>query len=336
MNYLKIASAALAAFVLLNAGDAGTVRAAESAAVRKATVKAAPRFSAGAQGALLLEPRELVKTAFDVYEKIKPSLSKRNRSEFDELVAFFKAYHVEDVAWVEAEMGSDGRFRGAFFYPHSVSAALEASIGGKKAPFKPMQVDGIGAFGIEEEDVFFAQVGQVVVTAASRQALLEQVKLYGPEGKSADSFAGLKPSVKGLLSAKVKNLGKSIDRMPTEFRAVVAMFGDPDIQRILKESGEFTAKVTTEDLTISLEAGTEADATSLKTMMDGLIMMAQTLIASQKEDHAESLPPEVKPHLPAIEAAVKSLSCRQNGKKVTLGMKVEIVKLAAAILPSVM
>ena len=55
MNYLKIASAALAAFVLLNAGDAGTVRAAESAAVRKATVEAAPRFSAGAQGALLLE-----------------------------------------------------------------------------------------------------------------------------------------------------------------------------------------------------------------------------------------------------------------------------------------
>ena len=136
MNYLKIASAALAAFVLLNAGDAGTVWAAESAAVRKATVEAAPRFSAGAQGALLLEPRELVKTAFDVYEKIKPSLSKRNRSEFDELVAFFKAYHVEDVAWVEAEMGSDGRFRGAFFYPHSVSAALEASIGGKKALLK--------------------------------------------------------------------------------------------------------------------------------------------------------------------------------------------------------
>ena len=65
-------------------------------------------------------------------------------------------------------------------------------------------------------------------------------------------------------------------------------------------------------------------------------MMAQTLFASQKEDLAEILPPEVKPHLPAIKAAVKSLSCRQNGKKVTLGMKVEIVKLAAAILPSVM
>ena len=68
----------------------------------------------------------------------------------------------------------------------------------------------------------------------------------------------------------------------------------------------------------------------------GLVMMAQTLFASQKEDLAEILPPEVKPHLPAIKAAVKSLSCRQNGKKVTLGMKVEIVKLAAAILPSVM
>ena len=106
MNYLKIASAALAAFVMVGCSDkkgdccgkSETCCEKKDAACCESVVAqtVSPRFTAQADAVALIEPQALVKTALKIIDEVKGGLPEEQVKEAEEYMAKVKKLGVED------------------------------------------------------------------------------------------------------------------------------------------------------------------------------------------------------------------------------------------------
>lgn len=342
MNYLKIASAALAAFVMVGCSDkkGDCCDKNESCCEKKDAAccesvvaqTVSPRFTAQADAVALIEPQALVKTALKIFDEVKGGLPEELVKEVEEYIAKAKQLGVEEIAWV-AISGDTTSGVGAVSYARPLADLMKVleEVSGSTA--EKIDVSGADAAYLIDNDGYFAQVGKVVLIAAKQADLEAQVKLYTEGYAAPAAFADVKASNTGILTVRIPSFGK-----------VLAIAGDgasmvnqvlSDGERLLKECGALTARLTTEGLELALEAGSVTDATTIKTALDSVVMMAKMAYEENKDGLVAELPPAVKEQLPAIDAAVKSLACTQKGKVVTLSVKAEVLKLATALAPVV-
>lgn len=341
MKSLKIVGAALAALVMFGCCDKKDAACDKETAASCCDKKDAaceqipdarqigPRFSAQAAGVVLLEPQAIVKAALKLFDEVKGALPEEQVKATEAHITLAKKLGVEDIAWV-ALSGDTSSGAGAFSYDRPLADLVKGLVEVTGQAAEKIDVAGADA-AYQSDDSFFAQVGKVVLVAGNRADLEAQIKLYSGSYAVPAAFADVGTSTTGLLTVKVMSLGK-----------IVSAFGEvesilhqslPDGERLLKECGTLTLRLTTEGASIALACGSEADALTIKTVLDSYIAMAKREYESEKDENIESLPPAVKDQLPALDAALKSLACTQEGKVVTLSVKVEILKLAAVLLP---
>ena len=346
MNYLKIASAALAAFVMVGCSDkkGDCCGKSETCCEKKGDCCEAvvaqtvsPRFTAQADAVALIEPQAVIKTIYEIYESIKDELSEAERQETEKGFAMAKKLGYEDVTWISVSVDEFGdRPLGLAFsahYPHTLASMIE-TLGEEAGEPEKIEIPGATeAYKGEGGTPVLAKVGDVLIAAENEAKAAEQIKLY-TDGTTVATYADLQPSATGILNVKISSFGKALKITGNGSSAVNQVL--PDGERLLKECGELTIKVTTEGAEISLEAGSVTDATTIKTGLDSVVMMAKMAYEEHKAELVAELPPAVKEQLPAVDAAVKSLACTQKGKVVTLSVKAEILKLAEALAPVVL
>ena len=343
MNYLKIASAALAAFVMVGCSDkkgdccgkSETCCEKKDAACCESVVAqtVSPRFTAQADAVALIEPQALVKTALKILDEVKGGLPEEQVKEAEEYIAKVKKLGVEDLDWV-AISGDTTSGAGAVSYARPLADLMKVLEEVSDSTAEKIDVSGADAAYLIDKGGYFAQVGKVVLIAAKQADLEAQVKLYTEGYAAPAAFADIKTSDNGILNVKISSFGKALKITGNGSSVVNQVL--PDGERLLKECGELTIKVTTESAEISLEAGSVTDATTIKTALDSVVMMAKMAYEEHKAELVAELPPAVKEQLPAVDAAVKSLACTQKGKVVTLSVKAEILKLAEALAPVVL
>ena len=138
MNYLKIASAALAAFVMVGCSDkkGDCCGKSETCCEKKGDCCEAvvaqtvsPRFTAQADAVALIEPQAVSKTIYEIYEQIKDELSEAERQETEKGFAMAKKLGYEDVTWISVSVDEFGdRPLGLAFsahYPHTLASMIE-------------------------------------------------------------------------------------------------------------------------------------------------------------------------------------------------------------------
>lgn len=322
MKHLKVASAALAAFIMVGCGDKSSDRSSSGCCQ-----SVAPRYSAQMDGVALIEPQPVLKTLFSTWDKMKSGFSEDKIKEADDNIGFQKELGIEDIAWMTVSVKGK-QVVAAVNYPHSLKDALKKITDKHGERFDEIEI--AGKPGYAKQDLLMVQDGKVVFVSDNKEAIADQIRLYA-DGTSDPACADVVPGDKGILTIKVPSIRKSFESLdevvPT---GEMAAFLPEDC---LKRCGEFMAKVTTDGIRVSVVADSEADATTIKTSLDAVIAMGKLAFEQNKEMMVQDAPECIQSQLPVIDAAVKTLACAQDGKKVSLSIRIKILDLIEAIAP---
>lgn len=280
--------------------------------------------------AVLIEPQTMVMTAFEIFDKIKGSLPKDQCETSEEIIALAKKLHVEELSWFAVSFTEFPNQIQAITigYPYPLEPVMTSITKMIDEEFEEIEIDGASEAYEVEGNITVAKVGDVVILAMTRDAVEKHVERIAKD-KAAVAYAGLAPSKTGILTFKMSSMGEVMQADDGDGQVLTAINEIISVdERILKECGALTFRLTTEGATIALEAGSVEDATTIKTALDNAIPNVKTVYEQNRSELVAI--PEGKRLVPAVDAAVKSLACTQQDKTVTLSIKVDVLKLAKA------